>query len=40
MQHGAKATSICTIQMATNCHLPNQSAKRTQLEGEGTPKFM
>ena len=27
MQHGVTGTSIYTIQTATNCHLPNQSAK-------------
>ncbi len=27
MQHGVRGTSIYTIQTATNCHLPNQSAK-------------
>ena len=27
MPNGAKGTSICTIQTATNCHLRNQSAK-------------
>jgi len=27
MRHGARGTSIYTIQTATNCHLPSQSAK-------------
>ncbi len=27
MQHGVRGTSIYTIQTATNCHLPNHSAK-------------
>ncbi len=27
MQYGVRGTSIYTIQTATNCHLPNQSAK-------------
>jgi hypothetical protein len=27
MQHGVRDTSIYTIQTATNCHLPSQSAK-------------
>ena len=32
--------NVCRIQIAANCHLPNQSSKRTRLHGEGTPKFM
>jgi len=31
MQHGARSTSIYTIQTATNCHLPSQSAKAAKL---------
>jgi len=27
MRHGVRGTSIFAIQTATNCHLPNQSAK-------------
>ncbi len=31
MQYGVRGTSIYTIQTATNCHLPNRSAKTARL---------
>jgi hypothetical protein len=35
MQNGVRGTSIYTIQTATNCHLPNQSAKAARFVSIG-----